>query len=455
MLTENAIALIAAAVDGELNLTETQSFRRLLDTSAEASALFARLKADSDRLRNPPILVPPANLLQRVMAKISALTPPPGALSYPKARPSAQPVGTFAHSSGSSEGRSRRAQPWIPIALAASLLLAVSASSFLFFNRANGKSNSLARNPSHAPAAAARNDGADSDWSKWLPPENDPHPVAPTPDASRRAETKMAQSGGAEILKPPVEPTSVATAPEPRPAHNRDLIASQLRDEIRLGLVRVRVPFLKVLTDFEVDDARQQFVDELGRDPAFRIDVFTSRLPRGIECFRNAAKASGVNLYVDSTTLDRVNKAQVNSVVVYIECLDAKELAELFGKLGMEDAKISPRIFDVIHATPILDDDQKALRNILGIEPGLFKRPAPDKGPDIGKPISAGTADQIVKSLTMNKGSEKAAVLMTWLPNAGRTLPASSVELKQFLLKRSERKSTAVPAIIVIRHGNG
>jgi anti-sigma factor RsiW len=454
MLTENAKALIAAAVDGELNPAETHRFRRLLDTSAEASALYDRLKADSERLRNLPTAVPPANLLQRVMAKVAALTPPPGTLSSPKHSPGTQPGRKPSLIQEFSEARSRSTRPWIPIAIAASLLIVVSASSFLFFNRASGKSNSLARNPDRAPAAT-RNDAADSDWSKWLPPENDPHPIAPTPTPKRRTETKMAQSDDVEASKPPVERRAVAIAPEPRPGHNPDLIASELRPEIQMGLVRPRIPFLKVLTDFELEDTRLQFVDELGRDPAFRIDVFTNRLPRGVECFRNAAKTSGLNVYVDSTTLDRVNKNQLNSVVVYIECLDAKELAELFGKLCTEDAKISPRIFDAIHATPVLEDDQKALKAVLNIEPGLFKRPAPDKAPDLGKPISAGTADQIVKSLTTGKGSEKSAILMTWLPAAGRTLPASSAELKQFLLKRGERKTSAVPVIIVIRHGNG
>jgi hypothetical protein len=62
-----------------------------------------------------------------------------------------------------------------------------------------------------------------------------------------------------------------------------------------------------------------------------------------------------------------------------------------------------------------------------------------------------------VKALTtgQGKGTEKTALMMTWLPAAGRTAPAASLELKQFLIKRAERKANAVPVIIVIRHGNG
>jgi hypothetical protein len=147
----------------------------------------------------------------------------------------------------------------------------------------------------------------------------------------------------------------------------------------------------------------------------------------------------------------------VNSVVVYIESLPAAELTALFAKLCAEDAKITPRIFDAIHATPVLEDDNRALRNILGIDPGLYKRPEQEKGSDRPKPISDGTVDQIVKSISAGQGkeTEKFALLMTWSPAAGRTIPTVSLELKQYLMKRGERKANAVPVMIVIRHGNG
>jgi len=235
-------------------------------------------------------------------------------------------------------------------------------------------------------------------------------------------------------------------------------MGAEVRSEIPpLDLIRVRVPFLRQLSDFDREDTRQQFVEELARDPAFRIDLFTRHMPRSVEWFRAAAKTAGVTVFVDPTTLERVNKGQINSVVVYTESLTSAELSDLFAKLCAEDATISPRVFDVVHATPVLQTDQEALRSILGIDPGLFKRPTQEKGSDSAKPISAGTADQIVKTLTtgQGKGSEKCAMLTTWLPTAARTVPAASSELKQFLLKRGDRKANAVPAVIVIRFGNG
>ena len=100
--------------------------------------------------------------------------------------------------------------------------------------------------------------------------------------------------------------------------------------------------------------------------------------------------------------------------------------------------------------------DQKTITALLGFDPGLLSDPAvPEKGIDSSKPISAGTADHLIKSVTGGKGSDKSAVMLTWGPPAARTPPASSQELKLFISKRGERKPTAVPVIIVIRPGNG
>ena len=114
----------------------------------------------------------------------------------------------------------------------------------------------------------------------------------------------------------------------------------------------------------------------------------------------------------------------------------------------------------MLHAAPVSREDEVEVRRLLGVDPGLFKRPLPErrsKEGEIGKSVSAGTADQIVKSIATGKGKPavNSAVLMAWNPVAGRTPPTLSVELKSYLSKRSDRKPHAVPVIIVIRHGNG
>ena len=390
------------------------------------------------------------------MTRIAALTPTPGTLTVPAtvsprvtvSQPQAIIVPATIPFTPPPRSRGRR----VPAAIAASIMFAGMGASFWFFTR-DGKTEKLARRTS----PAHRNTETDPDYLN-LPAEHSPTPVTPTPAAAPRSgpEHTVATTEPREPVKLPDPPAPVvAVAPSPRSSYNPTVMGSEVGKDISpLDLVQTRVPFLRPLAEFDRDDVCREFGAELGRDPAFRIDVFTRNLPRSVEWFRAAAKSSGLNLYADRTTVERVNNHLVNSYVVYTEALTAVELADLFVRLNAEDAKISPRIFDVVHATTVVLDDQKAIKSILGVDPGLFKRPKTDKGIDSTKPLSAGTTDQIVKTIT-GKGSEKPAVLMTWLPAVAWTPPMLSEELKQFLLKRDDRKANAVPVLIVIRHRNG
>ena len=147
-------------------------------------------------------------------------------------------------------------------------------------------------------------------------------------------------------------------------------------------------------------------------------------------------------------------------MAIYTDSLTPRQLTALFTRLSAQDAKVSPRLFDILHAAPVSREDEIEVRRVLGVDPGLFKRSLPErrtKDGEIGKSVSAGTADQIVKSIGAGKGkpSVNSAVLLTWSPVAGRTPPPMSAELKSYLSKRGDRKPNVVPVIIVIRHGNG
>jgi hypothetical protein len=254
---------------------------------------------------------------------------------------------------------------------------------------------------------------------------------------------------------------SVAVAPEPR-TPDRDLIGAHPRTELpNFDLLQLRLPFLETLADFDREAVRQQLMEELGSEPAFRVDLFVRNPRRGVELFQKAARASGLVVHADSASMSQLRKGQVNSLVVYTDSLTAAELTALIARLNIEDAKVSPRVFDAVHATPVAREDETEIRRVLGTDPGLFKRPTvvPDRRKEIpkGGSVSAGTADQIVDSIKAGKGraNRDSAILMTWAPSAGRTPPALSAELKAYLSRRGERKPDAVPAIIVIRAGNG
>jgi len=250
---------------------------------------------------------------------------------------------------------------------------------------------------------------------------------------------------------PPESPNRIDEIPPPR-AKGSDVFAFPPQKAIPpLERFVVRVPFLASIAELERDDAKQTLLEELSREPAYRIDLFAKDTARGVEAFQAAAKASGIALFADATALDRVKKKQSTSVIVYSESLAAADIRDLLAKIAADDAKNIQRVFDSIHATPALPADQAALKDVLGSDPGLWKRPAAATDP---KPISAGTGDELTKTLTAKPG-DKPAVLLSFTPAAFRTNPALSKELKEFLAKRGERKASAVPFLLVIRAPQG
>lgn len=440
MLPADQLELITAAVDGELSATEARAFRRLLDVSHEARALYAKLLADSVRVRALPRATPPADLRTKILNRIATATP------KPRTRP-ARSAPRFAP-----EPVRRKLPAWVPAALAASVLLSVTAGSFAFFHRSNPQP--IAKNP----------------WSNALPVIQDTVPTVPSPTATaHQNSTQRDPSSVARLDVSPVPPSpppravvpdALATAPEPRSVLPPDLIGSKILEPLApFEFVQVRVPFLRTVAELDRDDTRQELADELARDSAFRFDLFVRDTARGVEVFQNAARAAGLTLFADATTLERLKKKQVASVVIYTESLNAAELSALFAKLTAEDMKFSPRVCDSLHATPIVRSDELELKAILGVDVGVFKRPAgtgAGQGERGEKPVSAGTIESVSKSLTSSpaKPGDHTAVLMTWQPAhpmLGRTPPNTSAELKKYLEKRGPRKPNAIPAVIVIR----
>lgn len=441
MITDEQIELLTAAVDGELCRAQAEKLRALLASSSELRSLFRKFKADSKRLGELPLSKPIVDVQKGVMAKIREQTPRPRRYEAPAAQPAAGPKSFQSPSS---------IRAWIPIALAASVLLMLTAASFSYFTR-DGK-NAIRETAINTPVTGSR--ASDSLRNLDLPREGT-RPTAPMPAVKG---TGIVTNH--EIVGPSISNNNRTVAIAPMPQERSDPLFAPLFTPTHLDLVQIRVPFLKPLSDFDREDVRQLLKDELGREPAFRIDLFTRDTVRAVHCFQHAAKSAGISIHADATTMTLLNKRQLTSpVFAYMEALTPRELVELFAKLNAEDAKISPRVFDVLHASHVTKADETELRNALGVDAGLSKRPAagPDRkeiAPENGKPISSDTADQIVKSIATGQGkpSEKGGLLMAWGSNNAR--PASSAELKTFLSKRGERKPNAVPVIIVFRHGS-
>jgi anti-sigma factor RsiW len=442
MIPADQLELITAAVDGELSATEARAFRRLLDASPEARALYGKLRADSARVQALPRVAPPVNLRTRILARVAHAP----VKDRPQPAQPAQPA--------TRRLPARRIPAWVPAAVAASVFLCVTAGSFAFFNGQSRPQNTAVRNP----------------WSNALPAPQDAPPAVPSPTATAPngrsdpdAVVRLDVSPVPPLPQPrPVLPESVAIAPEPRPAQH-DLIGSRILPSLPpFDRIQVRIPFLRTVAELDRDDVRHELTAELGHGAtAFRIDLFVRDTVRGAEVFQNAAKATGLTVHADALTADRLKKRQVASVMIYTESLTPAEVSDLFAKLCTEDMKFSPRVCDSLHATAAVRADELELKAILGTDVGLFKHPANTPGSGGtgqggDKPVSAGTIESVAKSLNTpaSKGGEKHAALLTWQtshPNLARTNPTTSAELKQYLAKRGPRKPGAVPVVIVIR----
>jgi hypothetical protein len=419
MLPDALLPLLTAAVDGELTPAEAATVRALLADSAAARAAFRRLRNDRRRLQQLPLVTPPADLHARIMARLPAQPPTPAevARSVPY----------------------RRRPSLVPVAVAASVLLAVAGASFSFFVAEPGRA------PGANAALVAKADARrDADWAKLLPRDASPPPSVPAPIEFTPEPVRIAVA----------LPTAPEIAPEPRPVVRDVLTFPPLPDIGKLELARIRVPFLATVAEFDRDDVQQQFVAELGQDPAFRIDLFARDPARGVELLQAAAKGSGLTVHADRMTAEKVQRKQAAAYLVYTDSLTPADLRALLVRLADADGKAPSRTFDSVHATPASPADGRDLHAVLGTDPGLWKRPATNSEP---KSVSSGTAGQITRTLTdpAGKGGDKAAVLMTYAPTTVRTPPAQSRELKQFFDRRGDRRPTAVPVLIVVRQANG
>jgi hypothetical protein len=437
MISEEQLTLITAGIDGELTAEEARQLRELLIASPEARELYTQLRSDSDRVRSLPLIQPPLELRQRVIERVYAsipITPHPEQasppLNSPKASSPTSPTSSWSR--------------WIPIAIAASVLCGVTASSFWFFSHDSNL---------HADT----NRRSQTNWMVALPSERSPAPAQPVePNTDLITNSPMVQSHPAAPNPREYSASAVALAPQPRlasPEFHAFLAGAEIAP---FDFVEVRIPLLLSVADLVREGVSQQVQLELSREPAFRIDLFVRDPLRGVELFESAARSTGMSVMIDSATADKLRKLQCRAVVIYTESLEPRDVARLLENLSARDAKVSPRIFDVVHMTPASTVEQKALTEIFGIDPGLFKRPGTTEKPrDTSKPLGSETVDHLVKSVASNSGKpqEKTAIVMAAYPTSARTPSASSIELKQFLAKRGLRQPNVVPVVFVIRQG--
>lgn len=442
-LNDQQLALIHAALDGELSAEEQRSFGELIARSAAARRYYYACRQYQKLLQGQEPPPPAADLPDRLWTLLLEHNGSPPSPAEPAASLIIQ-----------RDPRPRRRSRPVPLLITAFSLFVASAAALLL--------------------------GLSPDFRRWFPSQGgaqtaqQPDPVAPVPSTPPNlphrpdpAREPHHRDETPEQPRPPVPPPpqpppsalptrELALAPPPRQAP-LDLFTAPPIPPVRISFAEVRLPFLRSLSEFDREDIQLAFLRQLQSESAVRIDLFSRDLHRGVQWLQKTASQAGLHLFVDATTVDRLKKNQpLTAILLYCDGLTPPELTRLFLLLHAEDARISPRLFDGVHVMPLSQADERDLREVLGVDPGLGNRTRSDKGernhgevPQ--RPISDQTADEVVHSLLSKGKIDKAALLTAWGPPVARVSPFLSVEVKAYLARRATRPPQAVPAVIILR----
>lgn len=403
MLTDPQRHLIAAAVDGRLTPSEQHAFRGLIAESRDALALFQALQSQAARLSALPKVALSRGRSAKILQAIAHSVPPTAPPVTPRFRVPAK-------------------RSWLPYAVAASTLLAVSAGSFWFAQHREPDCRML---PGDSVAAV-------------------PGPVL----ARRPVVVPDAELPAPREFAPPqlavVEPEAVVEiAPEPRVRPVGDIVGSgAFQQRADLTALEVRLPVLTAASKLDLAEVRQLTLNEFKAAPAVRIDLFSRDSLRGVHALQVAAKNAGVAVAVDGLTGERIKKNLPLAWAFYAESLTPDDLTKLLDQvaiLNREAGKDAP--FGSAHVTAAGATEVRDLKELLGVEPTFLKRATPVA-------LNASTVDRVAATLTK---SGKSAVLLTYAPANARTAPLTSPEIRAYVAGRSERKPGTTPVLIVVR----
>jgi hypothetical protein len=426
MLTDSERELLAAAVDGSLPPDREEAFRALLALNPAAVTLFTRLKSDSRRLRDLPRHPAPVGLAFAVARKVEAL-------------PKATPVATR----NLPTELSTRAG-WVAYAVAASVLFAAAGISFWISVREDADATRRIVHKQQSPRPLDPDTGDVKVHTDPIVP--DPKLLSAPQHAARP------YTGESELaVNPRPAVTTPERAPFPRPTAG-EVVGSRPESAPKpFESVQARVPVLAPVAELDRDEVRALILHELGQDPAFRLDLFARDVPRAASLLRAAGQAAGVRITVEASAQERIRKKVPTILAVYTEALSAEDITRLLTRLASRTraAEKDGPVFTTAHLVPAQAADQRDLRELLGVDPGLWKAPPAGDSP---KSITAGTAGELAAALDKDKDKDlQPAIMLTYMPVPFRVNPAASNEVKSFLDSRSERKPDAVPLLVVIR----
>jgi hypothetical protein len=457
--------LLTAYVDGELSTRQRKAVLRLLHKSAEARTLLRQLQANADALRNLPRRTLGPDFPGQVLASIAQRGLLPAGKGVVQLRPAHWPT-------------------WAGWAAAAALLLSVSAASYFAFPLLfkNERHANLARNrhggtqlaektgrPSHGKRgdrSTGSRDARRASRGEPLVAENPRKstdgPVIPLVNRDGRAEQKSPLKK-ADARAAPSKKVNQPKAAEPDDA---ELLTGPLKDGGEgPRIARPNLSLMMELQDLGRKEATARLRSKLEKDNAYQVQMLCRDTSRAFDQLREVLKAQGIGLVIDHEAQARLKNPRFRTkFVIYAENLKPEELVSLMERLALSDRMTAARSkgreqFGVVLVNSLPPHAQRQLGRFLD-GPAPPKAPARGKGPlgvDLRKPLSEGTARQVITSLKdRRKPAEKAGtrqvlVLAYNEDNSPVHRRASlSKEVKQFRAARQDRLPGTLQVVLVL-----
>jgi hypothetical protein len=444
MLNDQYTELLTAYVDGELTNRQRKAVLRLLRRSSDARKLLRDLQEDAERVRRLPRQHLAHDFSARVLHTIAQRKLRPGRLRPSRPLPLQVPA-------------------WIAVTVAASVLLMVTATSYIYFARPNGES--LANVPHHNPppdpdkdgksgaGAVANNTPSGKDDNKPREqPKPDDHPKPPEAVAVKPKE------------KPEEKPDNPKPGPTPDPGP-APLASAPTSPDPNMEMFKPKQPDVPLPVIFKLAELDQaKLKEELKKDSGFRLELPCKEGAKAFERLQAVLKARGVGLLIDKAAQDRLGKPQLRTnFVLYAEDLTPDDLVKILQQLADEERqraakKAGDTQFEGLVVSRMGKGDREELSKLLGVDPARLHSTGA-RGPlgvDPSKPVSEGTADKVVDALKGSKPGAKPmehqALVLAY--NPVRPHPGSA-EVQKFLDGRKPSRTGTVQVLLVLRETRG
>jgi hypothetical protein len=198
----------------------------------------------------------------------------------------------------------------------------------------------------------------------------------------------------------------------------------------------------------------------LAKGEAHRIELFCREPWHVVERLSVSGGSRRIKLLVDPAAQEGQKRRWPQQYLLFSDALTADEWAQFFRHLGSadrlaEEKRAGDGIFEYLVVTPPSAADHREVVNHLGVELlAPANRPGPTSGVEVRTPVSGGTADKVVETLSkggakpLPKPPARQAVLVPY--HRLRFVAQPSKEIRQYLDSHQAPRPGQVAVMLVI-----